>query len=128
MDTLAVTYLKRNEPERAIRYLQDAIAIKKEPRYLFHLLMAYEKLGKEQEYRDTRSLLSQIDLDVSGLTAVERELYEKTVLESSSGVPQTVTASEAQGHGKSEEASLTRKSEGKHQIETTASPVQELLC
>ena len=100
MDTLAVTYLKRNEPERAIRYLQDAIAIKKEPRYLFHLLMAYEKLGKEQEYRDTRSLLSQIDLDVSGLTAVERELYEKTVLESSSGVPQTVTASEAQGHGK----------------------------
>ena len=86
LDTLAVTYLKRNEPERAIRYLQDAIAIKKEPRYLFHLLMAYEKLGKEQEYRDTRNLLSQIDLDVSGLTTVERELYEKTVFEDTSAV------------------------------------------
>ena len=80
LDTVAVTYLKTGEVERAVGHLQQAIAIKKEPRYLFHLLMAYETLGKESEYRDARNLLSQIDLDVSGLTSSEREIYERELL------------------------------------------------
>ncbi|MCH1494088.1 MAG: hypothetical protein L7U72_02570 [Rubripirellula sp.] len=75
-----MTYLKTGEVERAVGHLQQASAIKKEPRYLFHLSMAYESLGKETEYRDARNLLSQINLDVSGLTSSEREIYERELL------------------------------------------------
>lgn len=80
MDTLAVAYLKKGMAAKAADYLKDAIAIRKEPRYLFHLLMAYEMLGKTKEYREAHSLLSQIDVDVSGLNQTERRLYNKLFL------------------------------------------------
>jgi len=42
--------------------------------------MAYEQLGRQDKYDEAYSLLSQIDLDVSGLTRSEREIYEKKFL------------------------------------------------
>ena len=35
LDTLGVAYLRNSQPEQAIGYIQQAIGIKKEPRYLF---------------------------------------------------------------------------------------------
>ena len=80
MDTLAVALLRDGQPEKAVAQLESAIAIRKEPRFLFHLLMAYEQLGNQDKYDEAYSLLSQIDLDVSGLTRSEREIYEKKFL------------------------------------------------
>ena len=80
MDTLAVALLRDGQPEKAVAQLESAIAIRKEPRFLFHLLMAYEQLGRQDKYDEAYSLLSQIDLDVSGLTRSEREIYEKKFL------------------------------------------------
>ena len=77
LDTLGVAYLRNSQPEQAVGYIQQAIGIKKEPRYLFHLLLAYEDLGRSQEYQDTRNMLNQISLNVSGLTASERQQYER---------------------------------------------------
>ncbi len=80
MDTLAVALLRDGQSDRAVKQLEAAIAIRKEPRFLFHLLIAYEQLGKQDEYEEARSLLGQIQLDVSGLTASEKAIYEKKFL------------------------------------------------
>lgn len=80
MDTLAVALLRDGQPDRAVAQLESAIAIRKEPRFLFHLLLAYEQLGKQDEYEQAFNLLSQIDLDDSGLTSSEKEIYKKKFL------------------------------------------------
>ena len=80
MDTLAVALLRDGQPDKAVTQLESAIAIRKEPRFLFHLLLAYEQLGRQEKYEEAYSLLSQIELDVSGLSRSEREIYEKKFL------------------------------------------------
>lgn len=80
LHTLAVNYIRKQEFALAKKCLEHAIAIKKEPRYLFHLLIAYEKLGMPEKYSETFNLLRQIDIDVSRLSASDQKLYAEKFL------------------------------------------------
>ena len=77
LDTLGTIFIRTSEFDRAVATLEEAVAgTTTDPRYYFHLAVAYQRSGRGTEARTALETAKKRGLDRAILTAGDRELLE----------------------------------------------------
>jgi Flp pilus assembly protein TadD len=75
LDTLGTIMIRAGEPQQAVAALEEAVAgVVTDPRYYFHLAVAYQRLGRDSEAKQALEISRQQGLERAILTSGDREL------------------------------------------------------
>jgi Flp pilus assembly protein TadD len=75
LDTLGTILIRAGEPKLAVDALEEAVAgVVSDPRYHFHLAVAYKRLGRDLDAKRELEISRQRGLEQAILTSGDREL------------------------------------------------------
>jgi tetratricopeptide (TPR) repeat protein len=79
LDTRAIVYLTLNQPENALKDMQDVVRISPSPSAYFHLALAYHKAKDHPRTKESFSKASELGLSPENLHPLEVRAYDDLV-------------------------------------------------
>ncbi|MCC7087143.1 MAG: tetratricopeptide repeat protein [Pirellulales bacterium] len=80
LDTKGMALFHQGQTDEAVKYLKEAVAgSPSEPRFLFHLAVAYHRLGDREQAKSNLQLAREKKLPLNQLTPTEKRLLEELI-------------------------------------------------